>query len=221
MLVMNQVYYSYETKQASRSVLRDASASFELGKVYAIYGASGAGKTTCLSLLGGLERPQGGSVELDGVSIEEIGGSALRKHSVAYVFQDYHLFPYLTALENVELAASIAKLPRDREKAVQLLERLGIDKETMNRPVTQTSGGQQQRTAIARALIRNPGYLLADEPTGNLDRENTAHIMELLCALAHEEGKCVIIATHSDAVRNRADVQLEMVDGALQWRDFA
>lgn len=215
MLVMKNISYSYSPKKDRRLILDDVSCSFERGKVYAIYGSSGSGKTTCLSLLGGLEKPQKGTIELDGKDLKTIGYDNVRKRHVSYVFQDYHLFQYMTALENVELAMSISQKSGNRKSASQLLASLGIDSETMNRQVSKTSGGQQQRAAIARALVCDPGYILADEPTGNLDKDNTIRIMELLTDLAHTKNKCVIIATHADYVKGCADIQLELEHGKL------
>ena len=215
------IYYVIYASCLLSNVIIDMSADFEPGKVYAIYGPSGAGKTTCLSLLGGLESPTSGSILLDGKNIKEIGYSNLRKHEVSYVFQDYHLFPYMTSIENVQLAASISSVPKQaqQEEIIPLLHLLDIDDATMHRKVSEISGGQQQRIALARALISKPTYLLADEPTGNLDADNAVHVTDLLIQLAHEQRKAVIIATHAEAVRNRADVRLEIVDGAFRQVD--
>lgn len=218
MLSMNSVCFSYRETKGKKRVLSDISADFQTGKIYAIYGSSGVGKTTCLSLMGGLDTPKKGSITVDGKDIKEIGYGELRKKHIAFIFQDYHLFPYMTALENVILAVSITKNIEGKEirqKAVELLRTLGIDEETMSRPITKISGGQQQRTAIARALIKNPSYILADEPTGNLDKENAEKIMEILSDLAHSQSKCIIIATHSDMVCSYADVVMRMCDGEL------
>lgn len=218
MLSMNNVCFSYREARNKKNILVDISTDFQTGKIYAIYGASGVGKTTCLSLMGGLDTPSSGHITIDDKDIKEIGYGELRKHHVAFIFQDYHLFPYMTALENVMLAASITKnisAKEIKEKATELLHALGIDNETMNRPITKISGGQQQRTAIARALIKNPSYILADEPTGNLDRDNAEKIMEILSDLARQENKCIIIATHSDMVCSYADIVMKMCDGKL------
>lgn len=218
MLSMSSVCFSYQEAKNKKNVLVDISAVFQAGRIYAIYGSSGVGKTTCLSLMGGLDTPKKGRITLDSKDIKEIGYGELRKRHIAFIFQDFHLFPYMTVLENVILAASITKNIGDKEirrKAVELLRTLGIDDETMDRPVTKISGGQQQRTAIARALIKNPAYILADEPTGNLDKENAEKIMEILSDLAHNQGKCIIIATHSDMVCSYADVVMRMCDGKL------
>lgn len=222
MLTLNHVSFSYRKSKNQKNVLSDITISFDAGKIYAIYGPSGSGKTTCLSLLGGLDTPTEGSVEIDGTDIKNIGYGELRKHHVAYIFQDYHLFPYMTPIENVMLAASISKsMPKkeQKEKAAEHLLSIGIDEATMNRPVNKISGGQQQRTAIARALIKSPTYILADEPTGNLDKENAGIVLEILRNLAKQENKCVIIATHSEIVRDYADVTMTIRDGKLLQED--
>lgn len=216
MLELKNVSYAYSKGKKRKLVLHQLSLSFRPGVLYVIYGPSGAGKTTLLSLLGGLDRPVEGRISLDGKDYAEIGYSELRKHHVSYIFQDYHLFPYMTPLENVELAMSISKIPASEHDPVALLHSLDLDDETIRRPVNQISGGQQQRTAIARALSCRPSYLLADEPTGNLDRENTRRIMEILTEIAHEQNKCVIVVTHSEYVQRCADVQLELADKALK-----
>lgn len=222
MLTLNHVSFSYRQSKTQNNVLSNITLSFDVGKIYAIYGPSGSGKTTCLSLLGGLDTPTEGTVEIDGTDIKTIGYSELRKHYVAYIFQDYHLFPYMTPMENVMLAALISKtMPQkeQKEKAAEHLLSIGIDEATMNRPVNKISGGQQQRTAIARALIKSPTYILADEPTGNLDKENAGIVLEILRNLAKQENKCVIIATHSEIVRDYADVTMTIREGKLLQED--
>lgn len=218
MLSMNNVFFSYRKRKITKDILIDISTDFEAGKIYAIYGPSGVGKTTCLSLLGGLDTPSKGCISIDETDIRKIGYNKLRKHYVSFIFQDYHLFPFMTAIENVAVAASISKnIPNQdiNQKTVVLLKSLGIDDETMNRPVNQISGGQQQRTAIARALIKSPSYILADEPTGNLDKENAEIIVETLTELARKQNKCIIIATHSDMICMHADVTMKMCNGKL------
>lgn len=218
MLCMKEVSYSYQSKQ----VLQGQSMDLEEGRMYAIYGPSGSGKTTCLALLGGLETPDSGKVLLDGKDIREIGYSSLRRHFVSFVFQDFHLFPYMTAVENV-MAAVDWKEYRDglkrkdrgmsgkqmegllRKKAEELLAGIGIQEEDQNRPVSRLSGGEKQRVAIARALITDSRYILADEPTGNLDQKNSEIIVGILQRLAHEMGKCVVVVTHSEQVRMMCD----------------
>lgn len=211
MLEMKGVDYSYKGKNHGEvTVFQNKSLTFEKGNVYALYGPSGSGKTTCLMLLGGLEKPDKGEIILDNRNIAEIGYQKLRQRYVSYVFQDYQLFPYMTALENVMVARKIAHKEENKKeqqkKCVDLLVSLGLEQSQMSRRVTKLSGGQQQRVAIARALATEADYILADEPTGNLDKENTVSIIELLKNIAYDKGKCVVIVTHSEYVKNRCDV---------------
>lgn len=211
---MKNVSYSYrKSKKEEKKIFENISYAFEKGKVYTIFGPSGVGKTTFISLLGGLEEPDKGEILLEEQNIKQIGYNELRKKYVSYVFQDYHLFPYMNAVENVMVAGKVSKQKENLEqRCVEILEKLGIQKEDQKRAVTQLSGGQQQRVAIARALISNGDYILADEPTGNLDSENTKHIMDILISLAHEENKCLIIVTHSDYVKNMSDVSYNLAE---------
>lgn len=213
MLKMDRVSYSYTTNRKNQNnamILEDMTLEFELGKLYSIYGASGSGKTTCLALLGGLDTPTRGTILLDQVDIREIGYNALRQKYVSYIFQDYHLFTYMTAIENVITAILISdnKVSKviARERANVLLEKVGIEEKDRNRVVCKLSGGQQQRVAIARAIAMDSQYILADEPTGNLDKENTINIINILKQLAKDEGKCVVVVTHSEYVKSQCDV---------------
>ena len=216
MLEMKEVTYSYRTKKRIVPVLRKRSFRFEKGKMYALFGPSGSGKTTCLSLLGGLEEPDFGKVLLDGTDIKEIGQEKLRREHVSYIFQDYQLFPYMTALENVMVAERIShgksKKSAMKERCSGFLAQLGLTQAEMNRRVTGLSGGQQQRVAIARALVTDAEYILADEPTGNLDKDNAAKIVEILEGIAHEQDRCVIIVTHSEYVKKQCDTVYKMGD---------
>lgn len=216
MLNMKNVSFSYKNKArkdkdgaAQTVVFENVSYQFEKGKSYALFGASGSGKTTCLMLLGGLEKPDGGSILIDGRDIREVGYNKLRRTRVSYVFQDYQLFTYMTAVENVMAGIDTSQKRESRtgrrKRCEELLLELGISQDEMNRVVTRLSGGQQQRVAIARALVNDSDYILADEPTGNLDKGNTRMIMELLIRIAHEKNKCVIIVTHSDYVLSLCD----------------
>lgn len=211
MLEMKNVTFGYPKNKTK--VLNDMSASFEKGKTYALFGESGIGKTTTLMLLGGLEKPDEGMVCIDGVSIADLGFQNVRRNKLAYVFQNYQLFPYMTAIENVLVAIRIYERTlkdEHKEKCISLLDKVGIARNDMNRPVNKLSGGQQQRVAIVRAIINEADYILADEPTGNLDEENSKKIMELLSELAHESNKCVIIVTHSSMIREMCDIQMKL-----------
>jgi|BioPla2DNA2_1021312.scaffolds.fasta_scaffold17871_3 putative ABC transport system ATP-binding protein len=217
MLSMRNVTYAYKNKNKMDILILDnITMEFKPGVFYTIYGASGSGKTTCLSLLGGLDIPVKGVVCLDGVDIRKIGYNNLRKKHVAYIFQDFHLFSYMTAVENVMVAIDIAGRIKNKkqakEKAISLLHSLGLVEPDINRVVTKLSGGQQQRVAIARALATDARYILADEPTGNIDKENTQNIIDIFKKLVKEQGKCIITVTHSEHVKQQSDVCFPLED---------
>ncbi len=201
------VDYSYRS-QKGKQVLRQVSASFEEQTFYAVTGASGAGKTTFLSLLAGLDVPVSGTICYDGQDIGKKGLDQHRKRHVSLVFQNYNLIDYLTTEENVRLGGSA--------RPQELLQEVGIPEEAWKRNVLQLSGGQQQRVAIARALASDAKVLLADEPTGNLDEVTSAEIIGLLKKTAHQLGKCVIVVTHSRQLAEAADQVIEMKDGRLR-----
>lgn len=205
-LELENISYSYDRK--SKEVLKDISFQFEKGKVYAITGKSGRGKTTLLSLLSGLAIPTKGKILLDGKNIACLDYYKYRSHDIGVIFQSFNLLPKLTAVENVMLSMDIAgmKYGDNKRAAMKLLEKVSIEEEEANRRILKLSGGQQQRVAIARALSYNPGILLADEPTGNLDLETQKDIMQIFLELAHKENCCVIIVTHSSEVAESADV---------------
>lgn len=216
MLELKNVTYSYDKNE---NVLKDLSLTFAPGKFYTIFGPSGSGKTTCLSLLGGLDIPQQGEVLLDGKDIKKIGYNYLRRKEVCYIFQDFHLFTYMNAVENVMAAISIADKSigrRDAEKkALESLLALGLDKKDLRRKIVRLSGGQQQRVAIARAIAVNSTYILADEPAGNLDLDNTEKILCILRQLVDKHKKCVVVVTHSLKVRDASDICYELEHGRL------
>lgn len=199
-LQLDQIDYTY--KGAGAKVLDNVNYEFEKGKFYAILGASGAGKSTMLSLLAGLDAPTAGTVRFDGEDIAKKGYSYHRKHQISLVFQNYNLIDYLTPLENLRLVNSKA--------STDMLEKLGLDAKEAKRNVLLLSGGQQQRVAIGRALVSQAPVILADEPTGNLDETTAAGVTEILQTAAHEEGKCVIVVTHSKELARNADVTLRL-----------
>lgn len=206
-LEVKNIDYAYKT-QKDKKVLDQVSMQFEEGKFYTIVGSSGAGKTTFLSLLAGLDTPISGSVLYNGEDIQQRGLNYHRKHNVSIVFQNYNLIDYLTTEENVKLGGN--KNPEE------LLSEVNIPKEAWKRNVLQLSGGQQQRVAIARALASDAKVLLADEPTGNLDEDTADEIIELLQRTAHELGKCVIVVTHSKKLADIADEVIQIKNGSIE-----
>lgn len=203
-MALNEVTYAYEGCQP---VLRNVSASFEAGRMYAVLGSSGCGKTTLLSLLGGLDTPTSGRVLFEERDVAQIGLAAHRARDVALVFQGCNLIDWMTSPENVELTA--------RVEAAPLLERVGLTAEEARRSVLRLSGGQQQRVAIARALASNAPVILADEPTGNLDEDTAEEVTALLEECAHHLGKCLVVVTHSYELARHADVVLRLRKGQL------
>lgn len=208
-LVLNNVSYTYEGTK--KPVLKNLNYEFDEGQIYAITGKSGAGKTTLLSILSSLAAPTEGSICLDGQNVAVIDKYRYRSTKIGVVFQSFNLLPHLTALENVVLSLQISgiKIPNKKHHASVLLEKVGITKEESERRVLKLSGGQQQRVAIARALSYNPSFIMADEPTGNLDEETQDEIMSIFRSLA-DEGKCIIIVTHAPRVAAFADVSFKL-----------
>lgn len=204
-LSFSNLSYSYDKK---KNVLNSISAELELGKIYAVLGTSGCGKTTLLSLLGGLDIPARGKILFEGEDIMKNGLENHRRNHVSFIFQSYNLIDYMTPLENVRLTS---KLP-----AEPILEKMGLTKEEMKRNVLRLSGGQQQRVAIARALASEAPVILADEPTGNLDEDTAMSIMQILEDSVRQMNKCAVIVTHSNEIAKRADVVFRLRRGALQ-----
>jgi len=205
--------FTYDNK---RYVLKDLNASFNTGIVYGIYGKSGAGKTTLLSLIAGLEKTKEGIICCNGKDLDTIHREKYRSEMVGLIFQNYNLLPHYTALENVVLAMDISNQKgKKKEKAMALLKKVGLTEEKSNRIVLQLSGGEQQRVSIARALANDADVILADEPTGNLDKETENAILELFLELAHQEKKCVIIISHSEEVRKKVDQVYDLKNGKL------
>ncbi len=205
-LKLNDISYRYD--KSSKNVLENINMEFESGKIYTIVGKSGAGKTTLLSVLSSLARPTGGEILLNGENVLDIDRYRFRSKYVGVIFQSFNLLTHLTAIENVILSMDISGKKFDRPKkeiALELLQKVGLDLSEANRRVLKLSGGQQQRVAIARALSYDPDFILADEPTGNLDSETQDEIIRIFRMLA-DEGKCVIIVTHSPEVAAVSDV---------------
>ena len=205
-LEIKNVTYSYANSK--EKVLSLINQSFELGKFYAIIGKSGTGKSTLLSLMAGLDKPNSGEILFNNENIEKTGYSNHRKNNISLVFQNYNLIDYLSPLENIRLVNN--KVSED------ILLELGLDKSQTRRNVMKLSGGQQQRVAIARALVSEAPVILADEPTGNLDEATAGEIIDVLKKLAKERNKCVIVVTHSKEVASAADIILELSNKKLK-----
>ena len=207
-LSLQNISFSY----GKTPVLKDVSYEFEKGKIYCIVGKSGAGKTTLLSLLSGLANPSSGEIIYDGKNVAKIDKYTFRSKYIGVVFQSFNLITKYTALENVILSMDVAgyKVKGKKQRAIELLQSVGLDEDEANRPVLKLSGGQQQRVAIARALSYNPDIILADEPTGNLDTETQNEIMAIFRELANL-GKCVILVSHSPEVASMCDERYELV----------
>ena len=216
-LEVANVQYGFQDGEHKRLILDNISAEFEKGKFHAILGDSGSGKTTFLSLISALDKPQDGQILFEGQDInKDIGSEKYRRNHIGMVFQAYNLIPFMTAVENVRVAMSITEneLPEDKEAvAYNLLDHIGITREKADRTVNKLSGGEQQRVAIARALSTNVDLILADEPTGNLNEEMEKEIINILKNLAHEHDKCVIVVTHSKDIAGEADVVFKLKGG--------
>ncbi|MBT8346232.1 MAG: ABC transporter ATP-binding protein [Desulfofustis sp.] len=198
-------------------VLNDISMQLEAGEFAVISGASGSGKTTLLTVLSGLDKPSNGRVWLDTQDITDFDENRLaplRNRLIGFVFQAFHLVPSLTSMENIMFPAELNRDPDATEKASQLLHRVGLWEQRHNRP-EQLSGGEKQRVAICRALINNPQLVFADEPTGNLDSENSREVVELLLELQQEFNTTLLLATHSSEISDRADRVLSLHDGRM------
>ncbi len=191
-------------------LFKEVNLTFEKGKVYAILGQSGSGKTTFLSLLAGLNTPKRGKIFLDDADIAKAGLNNYRRNSVSTIFQSYNLITYMTARQNVQTALEISGRKGDCKQIETLFESVGISNELIDKPVLQLSGGQQQRVAIVRALTTGHDVIIADEPTGNLDEETTQDIVKIFKAIAHEQNKTVIIVTHEAAVAQETDIIFEL-----------
>ena len=215
-LELKHLSYDYITKAGKVHALKNATASFETGKVYAIVGRSGSGKSTLMSLMAGLDVPKDGDILYHGENLRDIDRDKFRREHIGMIFQSYYLLPQLTAVENVELSLQLAKYKGEkRKRAEEMLTLVGIKKEQFKKRSTQFSGGEQQRIAVARAIATDPEIILADEPTGNLDNENSMNVVSILVDLAHKYNKCVIVITHASEVAEKADVVFKMDDGIL------
>jgi lipoprotein-releasing system ATP-binding protein len=210
----------YQVRSERIHVLRDLELDVDHGEMVAVIGASGVGKSTLLHLLGGLDRPDSGSIVVADTDLRALSDAALvsfRNRNVGFVFQFHHLLPEFDAAENVEMPMRIARLPLAgaRQRATELLSRVGLGERIVHRP-NMLSGGEQQRVAVARALIMRPGLLLADEPTGDLDETTADSLHDLLREMHREHGLTSVIATHNPRLAAACDRVLRLVHGRLE-----
>jgi putative ABC transport system ATP-binding protein len=218
---LEDVWKRYETGTEVVEALKAVNFAAEPGEFVAVMGPSGSGKSTMLNVVGLLDTPSEGVVRLDGRDVTDLTDEEMtreRKRSIGFVFQQFYLIPTLSALENVEVPTLFGNDPTARERATELLERVGLGDRLDHRP-DQLSGGQKQRVAIARSLVNNPRILLADEPTGNLDRKTGRDVLELFTELKTEEDVAVIAVTHDDQLKTYADRTVNLVDGRLYEED--
>ena len=215
-LKLENILYRY--KGANKDVLREVNCVFEEGKLNAIVGPSGSGKTTLLSIMAGLDNPTQGTVSINGNNLKDIDLDEYRRDSISMIFQAFQLFPLLTALENVSFPMEYKGVAKEeaREKSKEILRFLGIDEDKQLRYPSNLSGGEQQRVAIGRTLGTGAKVILADEPTGNLDEENSNRIIDILRELAHEQDFCVIIVTHDMEIAEASDHVWRIKDGIME-----
>ena len=207
---------SYENGRVK--ALRGVDLRIEAGDFVAITGSSGSGKTTLLQMLGGLDTPDSGEIRFRGQSLSEMGDlSSFRAQRVGFVFQSFHLLSTLSACENVQVPMVGSPLPEKgrKQRAIQLLEQVGLAERIRHRP-SELSGGERQRVAIARSLANEPDLLLADEPTGNLDRESTTMVMELLSRIHRDNGTTLVVVTHDPSTAAYARRRITMSDGMVK-----
>jgi putative ABC transport system ATP-binding protein len=217
MIKLNGIGMSYPVEQSRVSVLKDVNLDIQSGESVAVIGPSGSGKTTLLLLLAGLDHPVTGDIEILGTQLDELSADQLadmRRDRMGIVFQSFHLIPSLSALGNVTLPLEIAGDPKADTKARDMLRRVGLDHREAHYPM-QLSGGEQQRVAIARALVHSPPLILADEPTGNLDKDTGRAISDLLFDLHDNLGSTLILVTHDPSLAMRCDRQLRLDGGDL------
>ncbi|ACA56395.1 ABC transporter ATP-binding protein [Clostridium botulinum] len=211
-LEFKNVNYSYKDAGKELIILDSVDFNFESGKFYTILGPSGSGKTTALSLASALDSPKSGEILYEGKDIKKIGLTRYRNQYIGIVFQAYNLINYMTGIQNIVTAMEITKneISDRKQKAYELIEKVGLKREEGERSVLNLSGGQQQRVAIARALCTNAKIILADEPTGNLDSKTSVDIIKLFQKLAHEDNKCIIMVTHSLEIASMSDVIINL-----------
>lgn len=209
----------YNPKTIPVNALRGVDLTIKKGEFTAIVGPSGSGKTTLLNIIGGLDRPTSGSIEVGGQNISELNDNQLidfRRDNIGFVFQAYNLIPVLTAFENVEFVMLLQKKPKEErtQRSNELLDAVGLV-DNKNRRPSQLSGGQQQRVAVARALASRPTFVLADEPTANLDSKSTKQLLDIMAKLNKEENMTFVFSTHDQRVIDRARRVVTLDDGVI------
>lgn len=222
MIEIESVAMGYRLNGERVGVLQGLDLFVEPGQSVAIVGPSGSGKTTLLLMLAGLEQPESGTIRLQGMSLGSLDADALadlRRDRVGIVFQSFHLIPSLSALDNVALPLEIAGEGASRQRASEMLGRVGLSQRERHLPA-QLSGGEQQRVAIARALVHRPALVLADEPTGNLDKQTGAQVSQLLFELLRESGATLVMATHDALMASRCDRTLALDGGRLLEQEY-
>lgn len=216
-LELKDVRYSYSPEKV---VLRGMSCAFECGTLYALVGKSGAGKSTLLSLMAGLDLPESGQVLFDGTPTGDMDLDEYRRRKAAVIYQDFALFPMLTALENIEYPMELCHVDAKeaRQQALELARRVSLPDELLDRYPTHISGGEQQRVAIARGLTMDRRLLLADEPTGNLDSATSLDVMGLLKVTAQKFSQTIVMITHNEELAQMADRIIRIEDGRIVVR---
>jgi putative ABC transport system ATP-binding protein len=218
LIELQDVWKRYDTGGEVVEALKDVDFHADPGEFVSVMGPSGSGKSTMLNVLGLLDTPTEGTVFLDGRDVTDLTDQEMttqRKQFIGFIFQSFHLIPTLSALENVEVPTLFGDDPTARERATTLLERVGLGDRLHYRP-DQLSGGQKQRVAVARALINEPRLLLADEPTGNLDRETGRSVLDLFDEIRREDDVAIIAVTHDPEVGEYADRTVNLIDGRIQ-----
>jgi len=204
----------YKSENEEVEALKGVSLTINKGEMVAVMGPSGSGKSTLLHIIGLIDTPTEGSIEIDNKDVSKLNLSKFRNEYIGFVFQLSYLLPEFTALENVMMPLLISKKEKPKEKAINILKKLGLEHRVNHKP-SQLSGGEQQRVAIARAIVNNPKILVADEPTGNLDSENTKIVMEIFKNLNKEKNTTIIIATHDIEVAKNCDRIIYIKDGKI------
>ena len=218
-LTATNLHFAYQSKGESLTILSGTDLALARGETVAVVGASGTGKSTLLHILAGLDTPQQGEITLCGTNLSQASDTRrtrLRNQHMGFVYQFHHLLPEFSALENVMMPLLIGKRPKEqaRERALLMLEKVGLKNRVQHRP-GELSGGERQRAAIARALVKRPKCLLADEPTGNLDRRNARHVLDMMLELQAELDTALVVVTHDDELAQRFGRVLVMQDGSL------